>query len=114
MTDMNNALKKIQGEYTDAAQLETTLRDIATMQRDIAIAKLQTPPSVNRIADAAEKSKALAHFRDQCNSLTRGLLELEDAVNAKKNDDVKKILTKLMDIGNAAHKEYNVTAKIGA
>jgi len=114
MTDMNGALKKIQGEYTDAAQLETTLRDIATMQRDIAIAKLQTPPSVNRIADAGEKAKALAKFHEECNSLTRGLLELEDAVNAKKADDAKKAIAKLIDIGNAAHKEYNVNTKIGA
>ena len=114
MRDMNTALPKIQAEYTDAAKLEATLTDIATMQRDIAIAKLQTPPTIGRIADAAEKAKAMAHFRDQCNSLTRGLLELEDAVNAKKNDDAKKAIAKLIDIANAAHKEYNVNGKVGA
>jgi len=62
-------------------------------------------------ADAAEKAKAARQVPRQCNDLTKALLDLEDAVNAKKPDDVKKAIAKAIDIANAAHKDYNVTPR---
>jgi hypothetical protein len=108
MGEMNRMLIAIKAESTDATKIEQTLKDIATLERDVAISKLQTPPNVNRMANADDKAKATASYRTMMNGLTRTLLDLEDAVNDKKPDDIKKALTQLDVIEKQGHTEFNV------
>ena len=108
MRDMNAMLTAIKGEATDPAKIDQTIHDISVLARDVAIAKLQTPPYVNQIPTAADKAKALASFRSMMNGLTRTLLDREDAVNAKKPDDVKKAIATLEEMEKAGHTEFHV------
>jgi hypothetical protein len=108
MSEMNRMLTQLKQNATDPAQKDAVIRNISIFARDVAISKLQTPPWVNRIANAEEKAKALESYRSMMNGLTRVLLDLEDAVNAKKADDIKKNLTTLEEMEKAGHQEFHV------
>ncbi len=108
MTDMNTQLTAIKAEAADPAKADQAIHDISVMARDVAIAKLQTPPYVNKLTDADQKAKEMATFRTMLNGVTRTLLDLEDAVNAKKPDDVKAAIAKLEDMEKAGHAEFHV------
>lgn len=110
MSDMNRMLQALKREAVDPALAEQTLHDLATMERDVAVSKLQTPPNVNRMATADEKAKAIASYRSMLSGVTRTLLDIEDAVNDKKPDEIKKLLTSLDEIEKAGHTEFNVKA----
>jgi cytochrome c556 len=113
MGEMGRMLTAIKAEAADPEKAEQAIKDISTFARDVAISKLQTPPNVNRMATAEEKAKAMSSFRTQMNGLTRTLLDLEDAVNAKKPDDIKKAIEKLDQMEAAGHKEFQVNAGRG-
>jgi hypothetical protein len=108
MSEMDAMLRAIKADAADPAKAETTLHNIAIMARDVAISKLQTPPWVARMAAADEKAKAMASYRSMMNGLTRTLLELEDAVNDKKPDAIKKAIAQLEEIEKAGHEEFHV------
>ena len=108
MTEMNRMLTAIKADSADPTKNEQTLRNIATFARDVAISKLQTPPWASRIADAGEKAKAMESFRSMMNGLTRTLLDLEDAVIAKKPEEIKKAITTLEEMEKAGHAEFHV------
>ncbi len=105
MSDMNRMLRALKTEAADPAKAEQTLTDLITFQRDVAISKALVPPTVNRLP-AAEKAKSLASYRAMMNGLTRTLLDLEDAVNDKKPDDIKKLLAQLDQIEKQGHAEF--------
>ena len=108
MKEMGGMLTTIKNEAADPAKSDQTLKDIATFERDVAISKLQAPPYVNRLAAADEKAKALESYRVEMNVLTRALLDLEDAVSAKKTADIKKYLDQLAQIEKQGHQEFHV------
>jgi len=108
MREMGSMLTTIKNEAGDPAKIEQTLKDITTFERDVAISKLQAPPYVNRLATAEEQAKALESYRVEMNVLTRALLDLEDAVAAKKADDIKKSLDTLAQIEKQGHTEFHV------
>ncbi|HEY4329540.1 MAG TPA: cytochrome b562 [Phycisphaerae bacterium] len=106
MQEMSRMLTAIKKEADMPESQEQTLKDIATLARDVAIAKLQTPPVMVRMTAPEEKAKAAIDYRNDMNSLTRALLDLEDAVIAKKSDDIKKYIAKLDDLEKAGHAEF--------
>jgi hypothetical protein len=108
MREMGSMLKTIQNEAADPAKSDQALKDLATFERDVAISKLQAPPYVNRLPTAEEKAKELESYRVTMNVLTRALLDLEDAVAAKKPDDIKKSLDQLAQIEKQGHTEFHV------
>jgi hypothetical protein len=105
MGDMNRMLRALKAGASDPAKAEQTLTDLVNFQRDVAVSKAQTPPAINRLP-AEEKAKAVASYRAMMNGLTRTLLDLEDAVNDKKPDDIKKLLAKLDEIEKQGHAEF--------
>jgi len=105
MTDMNRTLAKLKTESADPAQSEATLRDIVTFERDVAIAALNLPPMVTAMADA-EKAKATEAYLGVMRGLMRTLLDLEDAVVAKKPDDIKKLIAKMEETEAKGHAEF--------
>jgi hypothetical protein len=105
MQDMDRAFRALQAEVADPAKLDQALKDIATMQRDAAISKTLTPPSVNRLADD-KKAAATESYRLKMVGLMKALLDLEDAVASKKSDDVKKGLQAIEEIMKQGHAEF--------
>ena len=110
MSDMNRMLQDLKRVAADPAQADQALRDIATMERDVAISKLLPPPSINRIAKAEDKAQALTSYRGMMNGITKTLLDLEDAINDKKPEEIKKLLGELGQIEKVGHQEFNVRA----
>ena len=106
MRDMGAMLTAIKKEAADPAQAEQALKDLATFERDVAISKTQTPPTNN--VDAAKKDHAAEDFRAAMTKLQHKLLDLEDAVVAKKTDDIKKIIADLDAIEMDGHAEFKV------
>ena len=106
MGDMGTMLRTIKTEAADDTKIEQTLKDLAQFERDVAIAKMQ-PPSVDKVEEA-KKAAAPADFRAAMVTLQRTLLDLEDAVVAKKADDIKKLIAKLDDTEKAGHTEFGV------
>ena len=58
--------------------------------------------------DAAKKDTAAEDFRKAMTTIQHTLLDLEDAVAAKKVDDIKTLLGKLDDIEKMGHAEFKV------
>jgi hypothetical protein len=106
MTDMGAMLTKIKQEATDDTKSEQTMKDLAQFERDVAIAKMQNPPTGK--VDADKKDKAPEDFRAAMTVLQHTLLDLEDAVAAKKPDDINKCIAKLSDTEKAGHAEFKV------
>ena len=105
MRDMNAMLTALKADATDASKIDQVLRNIATLERDVAISKLSLPPLVNRMT-GDEKAKSAASYRTTLSGLARTLLDLEDAVSDKKTDDIKKLVAKLEEIEKAGHTEF--------
>jgi hypothetical protein len=105
MRDMDRAYRALKAEAADPTKIEQSLRDLATMQRDVTISKLQTPPSVNRLA-GDKKAEAVTSYRTMMNGLLKALLDLEDAVTAKKADDIKKGFEEVDQIMKQGHAEF--------
>jgi hypothetical protein len=108
MRDMNGMLQALKKEAADPAQAEQALKDLAQFERDVSIAKMQIPPQINSIADAKAKGDALTSYRALMSGLMKTALDLEDAVNAKKPDDVKKAIAQLEGIEKQGHTELKV------
>lgn len=106
MGEMNRMLQDIKKVAADPAQAEQALKDLATFERDVAICKLLVPPEVNGITDAKAKAEAIASYRAMMNGLTKTALDLEDAVNDKKADDIKKLIAQLDEIEKKGHAEF--------
>jgi hypothetical protein len=105
MGDMNRMLRALKAEASDPAKAEQTLTDLVNFQRDVAVSKAQLPPAMNRLP-ADQKAKSIASYRAMMNGLTRTLLDLEDAVNDKKPDEIKKLLAKLDEFEKQGHAEF--------
>ena len=107
MSEMNRMLQDLKKVAADPAQAEQALKDCATFERDVAICKLLVPPQITRLTGDA-KTDALTSYRAMMTSLVKTALDLEDAINAKKPDDVKKAIAQLEGIENQGHTELKV------
>lgn len=108
MSEMNRMLQDLKKVAADPAQAEQALKDCATFERDVAICKLLVPPQITRMTDAAAKAEALTSYRAMMTGLTKTALDLEDAINEKKPDDVKKYLAQLEETEKMGHTELKV------
>jgi hypothetical protein len=106
MRDMAAMITAIKADAADPTKAEAVLKNIVQFERDVAIAKMQTPP-VERVAEA-DRAKAADEYRKAMTTLQRTLLDLEDAVAAKKTDDIKKLITKLEETQKAGHTLFKV------
>ncbi len=106
MQEMDRTYKALKAEASDPTKLDQSLRDVATMQRDVAISKLATPPVVNRMAAGDKKTEEAENYRKAMNGLLHTLLDLEDAIVAKNADDMKKGFDQVEQIMNAGHAEF--------
>jgi len=106
MSEMNRMLQDIKKVAVDPAQADQALKDLATFERDVAICKLLVPPEVNTITDEKAKAEALKSYRSMMTGLTKTALDLEDAVNDKKADDIKKLIAQLEAIEKQGHAEF--------
>ena len=106
MGDMNRMLTAIKAEAADPANIDKTLHDLAQFERDVSIAKMQTPP----VTRAKEKAPADAthDFRAAMSALQHTAIDLETAVTDKKPDDIKKLIAQLEDIQKQGHAEFHV------
>jgi hypothetical protein len=104
MRDMNAQLQAIKVDAT-GDELDATVKAIGTMARDVLIAKLNVPPKVAALSGDA-KTKELEAYRAMLNKLARKLLDLEDAVVAKKTDDAKKLLDEVKQFQKDGHSEF--------
>ena len=105
MKDMKRMYKALKAEAADPTKIEQSLKDIAQLQRDVVIAKGLVPPSVNHQSGDA-KAEELTNYRAMMISMIRSLLDLEEAVVAKKADDVKKVLGEIEELQKQGHKEF--------
>ncbi len=106
MQDMGRMLQALStnNAAADFTNTQPTLRNIAQFERDVAICKMQNPPTVA----GEDAAKSAASFRSKMQIVMRTLVDLEDHVNDKKADDVKKDLTKLTDTMKEGHTEFHV------
>ena len=107
MSEMNRMLQDLKKVAADPAQAEQALKDCATFERDVSICKLLVPPQINRMTGDA-KTEALTSFRSMMTGLVKTALDLEDAINAKKPDDVKKCIAQLEETEKMGHTELKV------
>ncbi len=106
MQEMDRTYKALKAEAADPAKLDQSLHDVATLQRDVAISKLATPPLVNRMPAGDKKTAEMENYRKAMNTLLHTLLDLEDAIAAKNADDMKKGFDKVEQLMNAGHAEF--------
>ena len=102
MQDMQTMVLALKKDAADPDKIEQTLKTLAQLERDIAIAKMQRPP-VDRVPDA---EKGLVDYRTFMTVLQRTALDLEDAVVAKKPDEIKKLIAKFDELEQAGHDEF--------
>jgi hypothetical protein len=107
MESMQASVLALKRDGADPEKIEQNLRTLAQMQRDVAIAKMQNPP-VQRITDPAKQATGAETFRLAMSSIQRTLLDLEDAVIAKKPDDIKRLIAKLDEIERNGHRLFGM------
>ena len=107
MSEMNRMVQDLKRVAADPAQAEQALKDCATFERDVSICKLLVPPQINRMSGDA-KTEALTSYRSMMTGLVKTALDLEDAINAKKPDDIKKSIAQLEEIEKQGHTELKV------
>jgi hypothetical protein len=108
MSDMERMMNAIKADAADPAKIEQTITNLSLMERDVAIAKLQTPQQANGLPTPEDREKVLATFRSMLNGVTRTLLDLEDAVNARNPEGIKKAIDQLEKMEKAGHKEFGI------
>ncbi len=104
MSDMGRLVGQLKTDTADPTKSDQSLRELAQFERDVAIAKMQTPPLNNVPAD--KKANAPTDFRTLLTSLQHTALDLEDAIVNKKPDDIKKDLDSFGDIEKQGHGEF--------
>jgi hypothetical protein len=102
MLDILDVLKK---ETPDPANAEQSLKDLAAFERDVAICKLLTPPSIGRFK-AEDRAGALDDYRIIWSNLMRAALDMEDAVKDNKPDQIKKLFEQVNESEAAGHDEF--------
>jgi len=107
MRDMEAMVQAFKRDAADPEKIDQTLKNLAQFERDVAIAKMQNPPSTVGLSEAVQKSGA-TDYRNAMTTLQRAALDLEDAVIAKKVDDIKKLIKVLDDTENVGHHEFKV------
>jgi len=105
MNQMLDLLADLKKESADPASMNQTLRDLAEFERDVAICKLYTPPSVNRLS-GDEKASAIDDYRIMMSDMMRAALDMEDAVSDRKPDQIKKLLKRIDDTEEQGHVEF--------
>jgi len=75
------------------------------MERDAAIAKLFLPPIVRRATGDAKATQTEA-YRVAMVGLMKALMGLEDAIAAKKPDDVKTALDAIEEVMKKGHEQF--------
>jgi hypothetical protein len=105
MTDMDRNYRAIKADAADPTKQEAVVRNIDTMIRDVAIAKMQVPPTVRRL-DAAKQPEALKSYNAMMVNLLKTLIDLEESVNDKKVDDIKKNIATIEEIQQKGHAEF--------
>lgn len=105
MKDMGRNFKMLKTNAADPEKREDSLRSVEMMERDAAIAKLNLPPMVQHLSGEQKAAKA-DEYRADITELQKALLSLEDAINTKNAEDVKKGLDALEAIMNKGHAEF--------
>jgi len=105
MTDMDRVYRAIKADAADPTKQEATIRNIDTMIRDVAIAKMQVPPTVRRLP-ADKQPEALKSYNSMMVGMLKTLLDLEEAVTDKKVDDIKKGITAIEELKKQGHAEF--------
>ena len=105
MTDMDRAYRAIKTDAADPTKLEATVRNIDLMIRDVAIAKLLVPGTVRRLP-ADKQPEAIKSYHSMMVGMLKTLIDLEEAVNDKKVDDIKKGIAQLEELQKQGHAEF--------
>lgn len=105
MGDMGRNFKALKNNAADPEKREDSLRNVEMMERDAAIAKLNLPPMVLHLSGEEKAAKA-DEYRADITELQKALLSLEDAINTKNAEDVKKGLDSLEAIMNKGHATF--------
>lgn len=105
MKTMNKSLRTLKRQVADPAKKDENLALIATMKKSVD-ASLKLDPAKTKEVPAAEKAAYLDKYKAQVTDLGKTIDELEAAVKADKQDDVKKALEKLSDEKEKGHKDF--------
>ena len=106
MANMLRMVTAIKADSSDTSKNEQTLRNLAIFQRDVAISKTLNPP-IDRLAEA-DRPEGMAKFRAALNGLLKVSMELEDAINAKKPEEIKKLIAQLEEMERKGHEMFKV------
>lgn len=102
MESFNDAYKAFRKE-TDPAKGAALARDAQTA---VAKALLETPESLTKLPDGAEKSKAAADYRKMMGQVYVSLCEVEEAFLSGKIEDVAKIVESLKAMKKEGHEKF--------
>jgi hypothetical protein len=105
MESIDRSYRAIKADAADPTKQEQTVRNIDTMVRDVAISKLFVPGTVNR-QPAEKRAEALNSYRAMMTGLIKTLLDLEEAVNDKKPDEIKKCIAQIEELQKQGHAEF--------
>lgn len=105
MNDMLDVVFNLKNEAADPADIDLTMKDLATFERDVAICKLHMPPSIGRLT-GDDKADEINSYRVMMSNLIRTSLDLEDAVTNKNTDQIKKLLARIDEIESQGHQEF--------
>ena len=105
MRDMGQNYKTLKANAADPEKRDDSLRNVQMMERDAAVAKLNLPPTVQRLP-ADQKTAKAEDYRADLTELQKTLLSLEDSIAAKNADDIKKGLDSIEAIMNKGHEEF--------
>jgi hypothetical protein len=107
MENMGRALKKLQGQISDASQNASSIVLIQQMQASTVAAKSVVPGRIARLPDA-EKTEKLKDYRSMLLSLLRLETDLEEHLMDNDNTKAADVLQQMGDLQKKGHDELNV------
>ncbi len=107
METINRDARKLNRQYSDAAQKDSSLQLVAEMQKSAETARDLTPSKAEKLS-GAEKTKYLDTFKKDMDSLLTEIHSLKEAIDAGQSDKIKAELDKINQLKMSSHKELGV------
>lgn len=105
MEQMGRAFKVLRQQITKPEMNESSLTQLANLQRATVEAKRHLPPELAKLPEADRKAKAL-EYKQMMNNLVRAQLDVEDALLEGDNEKAATALNSVHDIEESGHKDF--------
>lgn len=110
MEDMNGVFRKLRRQISDASANASSLELVAKLRKASEESVALIPAKAEKVPEA-DRAKFVADYQAKMKEFIAEVDTLKAALEAGKNDDAAKIVTKLGNLQKSGHREFRVQKK---